>query len=142
MKALVNVYLRKGIVLIAPCGGGGGLTYEAEPIIQCALDPSVVEFNLVTALESSRLAMRGPNLDLRSYRSPVYAFLGIRGTKTFYSRLAFCQVYEEQETLLLQRQSPAVDGRGFTPQGEPMVVDQSSIGTQVVEVLTTSPVLS
>lgn len=139
MNALVNVYLRDEQLIVAPCAGGGGVTYEIEPVLLAPLQPDDVAAAVRSSLQVSSRHMPAPVPNLRGYRSPVMAKLGVRSLRQFYRNIAYCSVYENAVALAVQAFIPAGDGKGFQLAGEPLPVsDETRLGELVVQTLEAS----
>jgi hypothetical protein len=136
MNGLVNIYLRGEEIIVAPCAGGGGVSYEIEPVLRVPPKPDEVGNAIVASLAVSAREMGKPLPNLRDYRSPVLTGLGLRSLRQFYINIAFCVAYRDLETVLIQPYRPAKDGRGFELGDEALVVeDQSQLGDVALQVL-------
>ena len=136
MNGLVNIYLRDEETIVVPCAGGGGVTYEIEPVLLVPPKSHEVGEAIAASLEVSARKMGNPLPNLRDYRSPVLTRLGLRSLRQFYRNIAFCVAYRDLETVLIQPYRPAKDGRGFELGDEALVVeDQSQLGDVALHVL-------
>ncbi len=140
MNALVNVYLREGQVIVAPCAGGGGVTYEIEPVLLAPPVSDDVRTAVTESLEVSERHMPAPLPNLRGYRSPVLAKLRLRSLRQFYQNVALCAVYRNDSGVAIQAYEPARDGKGFQPTGDPLMVPEPArLCELILQTLETSP---
>jgi hypothetical protein len=143
MNGLVNIYQRDEQIIIAPCAGGGGVSYEIEPVVLVPPLPDQVGAAITASLQFSAGHMGKPVPNLRDYRSPVLARVRLRSLRQFYRNIAFCSVYRDQDTVLIQPYRPARDGKGFELHDGPQTVaDPALLGEAVLQILNDLPRLN
>lgn len=145
MNGYVNVYLRDEQVIVVPCGGRGGLYYEVVPVLTTQPEADSVESAILEALDASARTAGQPDPDLRSYRTPVLAHLGVKSIRKFYRNIALCTVYREsgRDAVVLQPKRPPKDNRGFERNGPPRELPGDvSLGAFLLRILEESPRLN
>lgn len=143
MNGKVGVYLRDKQVIVIPEGGGGGYSYDTEPVLIAEVVDSSITQAVNQALSISSEAPLLPP-DKKPSISPVLKKLGIRSYKALYRNAAHCYLYEEKDDLIMLKFIPASDGRGFELTNEPPVIikDRQEIGAVILNYLEHAPKMS
>jgi hypothetical protein len=127
MSAEIGVFLRGDRVVVVPRGGGGGLSWDADPPVVVPQEPAPTGEAIVAGLATSRqLRMAGaePPAGAGTSRSPMLRALGFKSYKEFYRGAAYCFLYEETPggELLMFKFVPARNGKGFDGAPDPTEV--------------------
>jgi hypothetical protein len=141
MSGQVAAYLRNDDVIVVPQGGGGGYTFDVEPVLVVAPASDAVGEAIALSLETSAAAQGHDPRPPGPYRSPALKAVRARSYAAFYKNSAYCFVYEEDGALILLRFKPARDRRGFEMTNEePIVVrDRAELGRVVLDSLRELP---
>jgi hypothetical protein len=138
VSAQVSVYLRDDQVVVVPQGGGGGYSFDVEPVLLVAPDEQAVGEAVRSALEASASSQgHDPAADAGPYRSPALAAVGARSYKAFYRGASHCYLYEQDGNLVVLAFKPTSDRKGFDlAEREPVVIrDRGQLGPVVLECL-------
>lgn len=117
----LSIYLRRKQIFVAAQAGGGGLSYDREPVFVADLDQLLLAQALKEAFASFASQAPEGRLDLRQYKSPVLARAGVGSYSQFYRGLAYCTVTQDESHFLVQRWQPDPNTKSFVPEGEPLL---------------------
>jgi hypothetical protein len=136
VSAQVSFYLRDDRVFVVPQAGGGGFTFDVEPVMIVAPTDEEVHYAARQALAASA-AVQGDTPPEGRYRSPVLKAARVRSFREFYQGSTYCFLYQEESHFFILAFGPARDGKGFDLSTEPprQVKHASSIGAEVLECL-------
>lgn len=144
MSGQVSLYFRDGQVIVVPQGGGGGYSFDIEPVLVVAPEAAAVSEALDEALKASSQAQGYQPDDGKPPRSPALKKVGARSYKAFYKGASHCYLYEEGDGLVLLRFKPARDGRGFDLAGDAVepINDRVDAGRIVLDFLRDAPTMT
>lgn len=126
----IAIYYSRSRTIVAPQGGGGGVYYDIEPILEVFSDDAFTK-TLEEAIKLSNFETL--QINLTRYKSPVLNAVGAKSYRKFCEVFGFCSLEKDDFGFHIQAWKRAPDHQGYDPDGSPIKLPSNTPIEQVAE---------